>query len=82
MLLTALKTQSDYADDPLGLPWPITFGNFGEALRGGEFFPWFKNSVILTVGWSWSHDVRRAAAFAIARMRLRGQNLLLASTSR
>ena len=50
MLATALKTQADYSRTVLGLPWPLTFANFGEALRGGEFFTWFKNSVILTVG--------------------------------
>ena len=34
----------------LGLPWPLTFGNFREALHGGEFFTWLKNSAILTFG--------------------------------
>jgi raffinose/stachyose/melibiose transport system permease protein len=78
VLLTALKTQNAYADDPLGLPWPITFDNFGEALRGGEFFTWFKNSVILTLGSVALATCSAAlAAFAIARMRWRGQNLLL-----
>jgi ABC-type glycerol-3-phosphate transport system permease component len=80
VLLTALKTQSGYADDPLGLPWPITFDNFGEALRGGEFFRWFRNSFILTVG---SVALATAAAalasFAIARMRFRGQDVLLSA---
>lgn len=78
VLLTALKTQADYSEDPLGLPWPITFSNFGDALRGGEFFTWAKNSVILTVGAVAVATVSAAlCSFAIAKMRWRGQNVLL-----
>jgi ABC-type glycerol-3-phosphate transport system permease component len=78
VLMTALKTQADYADDPLGLPWPLEFSNFGDALRGGEFFTWLKNSLILTLGGVAVATVSAAlAAFAIARMRFRGQNVLL-----
>ena len=78
MLMTALKTDEQYLDDTLGLPWPLTFGNFREALHGGEFFIWFKNSVILTLGAVVVSTVAAAlCAFAIAQMRFRGQNLLL-----
>ncbi len=80
VLLTALKTQSGYADDPMGLPWPVTFDNFGEALRGGEFFRWFRNSFILTVGSvALATATAALASFAIARMRFRGQHILLSA---
>jgi raffinose/stachyose/melibiose transport system permease protein len=80
VLLTALKTQAGYADDPLGLPWPITFDNFGEALRGGEFFRWFRNSFVLTVGSvALATATAALASFAIARMRFRGQHVLLSA---
>ena len=78
VLMTALKTQADYSEDPLGLPWPLTFSNFGDALRGGEFFTWAKNSLILTVGSVAVATVSAAlCSFAIAKMRWRGQNVLL-----
>ena len=78
MLMTALKTDKQYLDDTLGLPWPLSFGNFREALHGGDFFIWLKNSAIMTVGAVIVSTLAAAlCAFAIARMRFRGQNLLL-----
>jgi len=77
MVLTALKSDDQYSDDVLGLPWPLT-NNFGEALRGGEFVTWLKNSLILTGGSVVLATVAAAlAAFAIAQMRFRGRDLLL-----
>jgi ABC-type glycerol-3-phosphate transport system permease component len=78
MLMTALKTDKQYLDDTLGLPWPLSFGNFREALHGGDFFIWLKNSAIMTVGAVVVSTLAAAlCAFAIAQMRFRGQNLLL-----
>jgi ABC-type glycerol-3-phosphate transport system permease component len=78
MATTAFKTQGQYLDSPYALPWPISVDNFGQAVRGGSFFTWFKNSVILTLG---SVIISTAAAglaaFAIARMRFRGRDVLL-----
>ena len=50
MVMTALKTDKQYLDDTLGPPWPLSFGNFREALHGGDFFIWLKNSAIMTLG--------------------------------
>ena len=78
MITTAFKTQGQYLDNPYALPWPISFGNFGDAVRGGAFFTWFKNSVILTLGGVIISTFAAAlAAFAIARMRFRGRDVLL-----
>lgn len=78
MVTTALKTRDQYLDDKLGLPWPLAWGNFEEAVRGGELFHWFGNSVIFTTGSVvLSTIIAALAAFAIARMRFRGQNALL-----
>ena len=79
MLMTALKTDKQYLDDTLGPPWPLSFGNFREALHGGDFFIWLKNSAIMTFGSVIVSTLAAAlCAFAIARMRFRGQNVLLA----
>jgi ABC-type glycerol-3-phosphate transport system permease component len=78
MIMTALKTDKQYLDDTLGPPWPLSFGNFREALHGGDFFIWLKNSAIMTIGAVVVSTVAAAlCAFAIAQMRFRGQNLLL-----
>jgi len=78
MVVTSLKTETQYAGDVLGLPWPLAPGNFTQALRGGEFATWLKNSLILTGGAVIVSTAAAAlAAFAIARMRFRGRDTLL-----
>jgi ABC-type glycerol-3-phosphate transport system permease component len=78
MVLTSVKSDDQYSGDVLGLPWPLEPGNFSEALRGGEFATWLKNSVILTGGAVICSTVVAAlAAFAIANMRFRGREVLL-----
>ena len=80
MLMTSVKSDDQYSDDVLGLPSPVTFGNFSDALDGGEFVTWFKNSVILTAGAVIASTIVAAlAAFAIANMRFRGRELLLST---
>jgi ABC-type glycerol-3-phosphate transport system permease component len=77
-LSTALKTQGNYVADKFGLPNPIYTGNFVTALRGGRFFLWFKNSIILAGGAVLlSTAVSALAAFAFARMRFRFRNTIL-----
>jgi ABC-type glycerol-3-phosphate transport system permease component len=78
MAVTAVKTDTQYSDDVLGLPWPLALGNFTEALHGGEFATWLKNSLILTGGAVVVSTAFAAlAAFAIAQMRFRGRDTLL-----
>jgi ABC-type glycerol-3-phosphate transport system permease component len=78
MVLTSVKSDDQYSNDVLGLPWPLTPGNFSEALKGGEFVTWLKNSVILTGGAVVASTIVAAlAAFAIANMRFRGREVLL-----
>ena len=78
MVSTAFKSHEQYLDNTYGLPWPLDAANFGDALRGGEFFRWLANSAILSFG---SVIVATAfaalAAFAIARMRWRGRDAFL-----
>ena len=78
MVLTSVKSDDQYSNDVLGLPWPLTPGNFSDALKGGEFVTWLKNSVILTGGAVVASTIVAAlAAFAIANMRFRGREVLL-----
>ncbi len=78
MVSTALKGRAEYLEDKWGLPWPLELGNFGDAIGGGEFFQWFQNSAIFTLGAVVLSTVIAAlAAFAIARMQFRGREALL-----
>lgn len=78
VVLTALKTQADYAADKIGFPTVPTLANVEEAMRGGRFGLWLVNSVILSAGAVVvSLLVSAPAAFAFARMRFRGSTTLL-----
>ena len=77
MVTTAFKDRNQYLNNNYGLPWPLYFGNFAEAMRGGKFFLWFANSAIFTFGAViLSTAIAALAAFAIARMRFQGRDLL------
>ncbi|PWH17517.1 MAG: carbohydrate ABC transporter permease [Ardenticatenia bacterium] len=82
MVITPLKTQEAYSLSKLGFPTQIYLGNFETALRGGRFFLWFGNSIILSVGAvALSTLVAAMGAFATSRMNFRGRNLLLSLIS-
>jgi ABC-type glycerol-3-phosphate transport system permease component len=77
-LITAFKTKQNYSRDKFGFPDPIYTGNIQTALRGGRYFLWFKNSVILSGGAVLlSTSVSALAAFSFARMRFKGRNSIL-----
>jgi ABC-type glycerol-3-phosphate transport system permease component len=78
VIITSLKSQGDYSDNKFGFPDPVFLGSFITALRGGRFFIWFRNSLILTGGSVvLSTGVSALAAFAFARMRFRGRDSML-----
>jgi len=78
LLITPLKTLEGYSLSKLGFPNPIVFDNFVTALRGGQFFLWFGNSIIFVAGAVvLSTIVSTLAAFAMARMKFQGHNLML-----
>jgi ABC-type glycerol-3-phosphate transport system permease component len=78
VVLTALKDRRQYLESNLSLPWPLYVANFAEALHGGRFFLWFGNSAAFTGGSVvLSLAIAVPAAFALARMRFAGRELLL-----
>ena len=82
MVITPFKTQDAYSLNKLSIPTHIFFGNFDAALRGGRFFLWFKNSVLLTAGSVViSTIVSVLGAFAFSRMEFRGRHPLLSIIS-
>jgi raffinose/stachyose/melibiose transport system permease protein len=79
MVGTAFKSQHQYLQNPYSLPWPISLGNFSNAVHGATFLLWFRNSAILTLGSVvLSTACAALAAYAIARMSFRGRDVLFA----
>jgi len=77
-LITSVKTQENYSLDKFGFPMHFYFENFIIALRGGRFFLWFANSIMLAGGAVVvSTVVATLAAFAFARMKFLYRNTLL-----
>ncbi|MBK1868902.1 carbohydrate ABC transporter permease [Aestuariivirga sp. YIM B02566] len=83
MIMTALKSEEEYAIDKLGLPDAPILDNFRAVLVDSPFLAWMLNSFILVVGSvALSIVVSCLAAYAIARMEFKGRETLLAlSTS-
>jgi raffinose/stachyose/melibiose transport system permease protein len=83
MIMTALKSEEEYAIDKLGLPDTPILDNFRAVLVDSPFLAWMLNSFILVAGSvALSIVVSCLAAYAIARMEFKGRETLLAlSTS-
>lgn len=83
MIMTALKSEEEYALDKLGLPDAPVLENFRAVLVDSPFIVWMVNSFILVAGSVvLSTAIACLAAYAIARMEFKGRDTLLAlSTS-
>jgi ABC-type glycerol-3-phosphate transport system permease component len=83
MIMTAVKSEDEYAVDKLGPPHVPVLDNFIAVLVDSPFLSWMGNSMIMVVGSVLlSTAVSCLAAYAIARMNFRGRDTLLAlSTS-
>ena len=83
MFTSAFKTSDEYRVNKIGLPQNAVLEQFDEAIFQNDFMIWMLNSAIFALGSvTLSTVVSALAAFAIARMKFRGQNILLAlSTS-
>jgi ABC-type glycerol-3-phosphate transport system permease component len=74
MAITAFKTRDNWLHNQFGLPNPITFQNFADALSKGNIPLWFQNSVTVTIASILiSTIVSALAAYAIARFRFAGR---------
>jgi len=77
MLLTALKSQDDFAANKIGLPQVVVLDHFRAVLFDSPFLLWMLNSAILVAGAvALSTVVACLAAYAIARMQFAGRDLI------
>ena len=83
MVITALKSDEEYAIDKIGFPHAPVLENFRSVLVDSPFLYWMLNSGILVAGAVMlSTAISVLGAYAIATMQFRGRDTLLAvSTS-
>lgn len=79
MVVTALKSDAEYAVDKLGFPQAPVIENFRAVLVDSPFLYWMLNSAVLVAGSViLSTGVSVLGAYAIATMKFRGRDTLLA----
>jgi ABC-type glycerol-3-phosphate transport system permease component len=78
VLVTAFKTQSEYATNRMLPPAHPTLHNFGDAFRDGELLRWIANSVIVTVGAvALSTLIAAVAAYPLSRRTFPGRRIFI-----
>ena len=77
MVLTALKSQEDFAVNKIGLPQAVVMDHFRTVLFDSPFLLWMLNSALLAAGAvTLSTVVSCLAAYAIARMQFAGRDTI------
>jgi len=78
LISTSLKSRQTWTQDQFGPPLSPTMDNYAAVFQDGRIPIWFLNSVIVTgASVILATVVSALAAFAIARLRFRGQTFLL-----
>ena len=82
MLLTSLKSQTEYVFNKTGLPQAPVLDHYRAVLFDSPFLLWMANSILLAVGAvAVSTVVACLGAYAIARMRFAGRMLLFSTST-
>jgi raffinose/stachyose/melibiose transport system permease protein len=77
MIVSALKSEVDYAKRPLGLPTAVTTENFARVIGRSGIVRWSLNSLLLTAtSVALALLVSTLAAYALARLRFPGADVL------
>jgi len=78
LVVTSLKSKTDYLFNTWGVPLHPTLSNFSAALADGRLLAWIWNSVVVTVvSVAVCTLISALAAYAFAQMRFPGRDLLL-----
>lgn len=82
MIMTAFKSDAEYAVDTIGLPETAVLTNFRAVLFDSPFLSWMFHSFILVAGSVvLSTAISCLAAYAIATMEFKGRDTLLAAST-
>jgi raffinose/stachyose/melibiose transport system permease protein len=78
-VLGGFRSNAQLAADPVGLPNPWVWTNYQTTLSDPDFYQWVRNSVLIALGTTLLVlPAASLAAFAIARYRFRGRELVFA----
>ena len=77
MAVNSFKERGQYLSDTIAPPMPFTGQNYVDAFQGKNFGQWFLNSTILAiVATAITMVIALLAAYAFAKMRFRGRDML------
>lgn len=77
LAMNSVKSTPEIGRNPIGLPENVLFENFTEAWEEGNYAVTTRNSIILTVSTiAGTLTIAGLAAFALARLKLKGANLI------
>lgn len=77
LCVNSLKTTAEISQNPFGLPLETRWQNYPDAWQQGNYATTLANSIILTAGTiAATLTLAGLAAFALARLKLRGSNLI------
>lgn len=77
LVINSVKTTAEIGQNPFGLPQEIRLQNYVDAWQQGDFAVTLRNSAVLTVGaLIGTLLLAGPAAYALARLKLRGGDLL------
>jgi len=78
MVVNALKTSGDYADNAIGPPRRLVLSTLHDALAGGDLYRWLLNSLLITAASvAISTTLAALAAYPISLMRWRPGPIVL-----
>jgi len=77
LMMNSVKSTAEIGRNPIGIPENVLLENFSEAWREGDYGTTIRNSAILTTGTIVSTlTLAGFAAYALARLKLKGANLI------
>jgi raffinose/stachyose/melibiose transport system permease protein len=77
LMMNSVKSTAEIGRNPIGIPENVLLENFSEAWREGNYATTIRNSAILTTGTIVSTlTLAGFAAYALARLKLKGANLI------
>lgn len=77
LLMNAFKSTAELGINPLGIPQTWRFENFTEAWEGGRYATILRNSIVITSSTILGTlAIAGPAAYALARLKLRGSNII------
>ena len=77
LVMNSVKSTAEIGRNPIGIPETIILQNFTDAWAQGNYATTLRNSIVLTIGTiTGTLTIAGLAAYALARLQLKGANLI------